>query len=146
MGSQNMLEDLIMDMSPQHLFLSIILGLIIGGWTSYLAKFRGRDPRIWFLLGFCFGLLGLVALLVMPDLSKNQEGEEELEITVEPIIPDAVEKQWFYLDADEQQKGPVDYEFLKLLFEDKKISSTSFVWSEGMEEWKTIEECQLFTS
>lgn len=146
MGSENKLEDLMMDMSPQHLFLSIILGLIIGGWTAYLAKFRGRDPRIWFLLGFCFGLLGLIALLVMQDLSKSQDEEGEIEINVEPIIPDALEKQWFYLDADEQQKGPVDYNFLKLLFEDKKISSTSYVWSEGMEEWKTIEDCQLFTS
>lgn len=133
-----------MDISPQHLFLSIVLGLIIGGWTSYLAKFRGRDPRVWFLLGFCFGLLGLLALLVMPDLSNREE--DEVEVTVEPIVPDAEDKQWYYLDAEGMQKGPVELSFLENLYEDKKISSTSFVWCEGMEEWKTIEECRLFTS
>jgi hypothetical protein len=133
-----------MDISPQHLILSIVLGLIIGGWTSYLAKFRGRDPRIWFLLGFCFGLLGLLALLVMPDLSNRKE--EEVEVVVESVIPDAEDKQWYYLDTEGVQKGPVELSFLENLYVDKKISSTSFVWCEGMEEWKTIEECQLFTS
>ena len=134
-----------MDISPQHLLLSIILGLLIGGWTSYLAGYRGRDTRIWFAVGFFFGLLGLLALFIMPDLSKKQE-ESSIEVDVEPVIPYAEMNQWFYLDSDDQQKGPVDYSFLKGLFEDKKISSTSYVWCEGMEEWKTIEECKLFTS
>jgi hypothetical protein len=138
-----------MDMTPLQLIFSLILGLIIGGWTSYLAKLRGRDSRVWFLAGFFFGLLGLIVLLFLPDLTaKKEEDELPAPETVEPeiIFEDSENKLWYYLDNSGDQKGPIHLSELKDLFNEGNISSITYVWSEGMEEWKTIEECRVFTS
>lgn len=139
-----------MEISQQYLLFSFIFGLAFGWGCSYLAAQKGRDPKVWFLAGFFFGLLGLIVLMIIPDLrakeSKKTEQEDQLpEVNVSEIFnPGAHE--WYFLDSEGTQNGPVTFSCLEKLFEDKKISSISYVWSEGMEEWKTIEECNLFTS
>lgn len=36
---------------------------------------RGRDPRLWTVLGFFFGLIALAVLLVMPNLNRPATAE-----------------------------------------------------------------------
>ena len=136
-----------MEFSTQYMLLTIIVGFILGALASVMADNRGRDGRIWFFLGFFFGLLSLIALFLLPNLADSESEETEVEESLpEPQIESAETKEWFYLEEGTAQVGPVTFEELSRLYEDKKISSTTYVWSEGMEEWKTVEECELFTS
>lgn len=141
-----------MENTPQFfLLLSIVLGIFIGWGCSYLAQQRGRDPWIWFIIGFFLGLLGLVLLMILPNVKVN---EEKMTVSDQGQCADMKKlngiepekEEWYFLDDEGVQSGPVTLSSLRQLFEDKKISSISYVWSEGMEEWKTIEECNLFTS
>jgi hypothetical protein len=45
----------------------LILFLVFGGAMAYLANRKGYSPRAWFLAA---GLLGLIILGVLPNLSK----------------------------------------------------------------------------
>lgn len=136
-----------MEFSTQYTILTIIISALLGFAVSAMADNRGRDGRIWFFLGFCFGLLALAALFILPNLA-NQEKEEGVEelLLSESAVEEAESKQWYYLEGEAAHIGPLKFEELHKLFQDKKISSTTYVWSEGMEEWKTVEECRLFTS
>lgn len=132
-----------MELTPQQLIFTLIFATLIGGWTGYLAKSRGRDLRVWALAGFFFGLFGLITLLFLPNLSEKEE--DTIDLVIEPVVVDHNLKEWFYLEGTEQN-GPIDYSGLQNLWADKKISSTTYIWCEGMEEWKTIQDCRLFTS
>ncbi len=133
-----------MELTTTQLIVTLIFSTFVGISTGYLANMRGREPIIWGLVGFFFGLFGLIALMLFPNLSKKEQ-EKAIELVVEPVVPEQQLKEWYYLEGAEQ-KGPIEYSTLKDLWGEKTISSTTYVWSEGMEEWKTVQECQLFTS
>jgi len=136
-----------MEFSTQYLILTIIVGLILGAWASVMADNRGRDSTVWFFLGFCFGILAIAVLFILPNLAEKEEEEPSVAVPApEPLIEDPEMKDWYYLDLNNEQAGPVSFDILLELYENKKISSTTYVWCEGMEEWKTLEECALFTS
>lgn len=48
--------------------LQIVLFLVFGGAMAYLANRKGYSPFAWFLAA---GLIGLIILGVLPDLSKE---------------------------------------------------------------------------
>lgn len=123
--------------------------LVIGAVTAYFAYQRGRDPVIWFMLGMFLGILGLILLFLLPPLHGEDlqlEGEEEhpIESQKEMILQNASHeyliKDWFYLDSTHQQQGPVRFEDLRNIWEEGSISGKSYVWCEGMGDWKKIEE------
>lgn len=123
--------------------LSIIMLAILGGITAILAERRGRDPWIWFFIGMFLGLLGIVILFLMP--AANVKADEDLKSKQPPsIAPQPTQqvddKQWFYLDRQHQQCGPVSYAQIKELMDKQELTKASYVWSEGMETWKKIEE------
>lgn len=136
-----------MEFSNQYMVLTIIVGLILGALASVMADSRGRDGRIWFFWGFFFGLLALIALYILPNLAEEEDDNDAEEpVAIEPVIEASETKEWYYLEEGTAQVGPVEFDVLAKLYEDKKISSTTYVWSEGMEEWKTVKECGLFTN
>jgi hypothetical protein len=51
--------------------LFITYSLLFGGVTALAANARGRSAGAWFLLGFLFGIFGLVAVLVMKDEGRD---------------------------------------------------------------------------
>lgn len=136
------------------LFVSITLWLLIGGTTSYVALRRGRDPYAWFAIGILLGLLALLLLMVLPDLAKGEKGESDnkndkdemnneiMDVMVTPALEpsqqDVLAKDWFYIDRDYKQQPAVAYNVLKELWDAGKIDTKTFVWSEGMPEWKRI--------
>lgn len=133
------------------LILSILIWVLTGGLTAYLAVQRGRDPFVWFTLGIFFGLLSLIALFLLPPVvAETQQGQPKKTVVnaLEPTPSSDIQasvpthsylvQDWFCIDKLRQQLGPMRYDELKHLWQDKKIDDGSFVWSEGMGEWKKI--------
>jgi hypothetical protein len=106
------------------------------------------------LLGFVFGVLSLIVLLLLPPVRQADEGigmKEELPAprpassTLEPaqepqrISYQEEEKLWYYLDQNHQQYGPISLIGLRELWNTGKVELTSYVWTEGMEKWEKVE-------
>lgn len=134
-----------------EILLTVILWILIGGATSYLANQRGRDPFAWFLIGMLLGLLGLVLLYLLPAIEISEEDKEEefeVEGMTELIPPSPAEsyrfKDWFYLDAENHQLGPLSFQALRKIWDQGKISDQTFVWSEGMDNWRKVQDLPGF--
>lgn len=131
----------------------------MGVATAYLANQRGRDPYIWFALGVVFGLLALFLLFVLPAVKSEKEWEDDQknEILVErreeqlkeqeklenapDLQPQSIEaKDWFYLDKARQQRGPLSFYVVNELWQGGEIDVQTLIWTEGMAEWKKVQE------
>lgn len=138
-----------------HLILSLIIVILFGAITAYYAERRGRNPWGWFIMGFLFGILGLLALFILPNKnSESKQSSEKLngEDFAPPISPNVPksqenysEKLWYYIDQEQKQEGPFQFEVLKSLWKDNKLSSSVYVWSAGMSDWKQIYELHGLT-
>lgn len=126
--------------------LTFIFWFLTGTACAYFAYQRGRDPYFWFAIGLFFGLLGLLVLMFLPVITSEEASKKEFaDVQAVPQIPpvhenDYMIKDWFWIDKTGQQQGPIRYEILKTLWNENKVDALSFVWSEGMESWKRIEE------
>lgn len=122
----------------------IISWLIFGGAASYFAGQRGRDPFAWFFIGMLLGILGLLLLFLLPPLSSSSQGGVPEEIAVEKPKEESWTgirlKEWYFLDSEHKQVGPNPYSALRDMWISKKISDQTYVWCDGMENWKKIGE------
>lgn len=127
-------------------FLFIISWLLFGFATAYFAKQRGRDPVVWFLVGTFFGILGLLFVFILPAVNPEDENQGEpaeiFEETPLPQLPhhDYAIKEWYYYDAQKQRIGPVSYNDLKANWKDAIIHPDTFVWAEGMGDWRPLKD------
>ena len=48
-----------------------VQAIVFGSFSSFIAKEKKRDPINWFLLGFLFSLLAILALLAIPSLDNS---------------------------------------------------------------------------
>jgi hypothetical protein len=125
------------------MLLSFLLLIFIAGTNAYFARQRGRDPVGWFLIGLLLGAFGLLILFVMP----KKKWEADLEQDEDRILAgvnDAEEnftfKEWFYLDADHCQVGPVTFEKLRTQWEEGEVSESTYLWCEGMQNWVRLDQ------
>lgn len=131
------------------MILTTILMMFIGTLTAYLAVRRGRDPYIWFAIGILLGIFGIALLYILPSLKEETAAlENTLDKNKNTVIPAVCEllpaKEWFYIDEDGKQHGPVTMEVMKKLWDDDLITGATFVWSEGMDKWKRVREVEDF--
>ena len=142
-------------------FILVLLWLVFGIITSNVASTKGRDPFIWFFLGILGGWIALLVVFLLPAVEERLEGtipqdpiSEDPEVgqvidvtsTAEEMEPVAVEEEdatWFFLNEEHEQQGPVTESKLQELFDEGKLSETSYVWRDGMEEWKPLKESGL---
>lgn len=134
-----------------QIVLSIILWILFGCATAYFAQQRGRDPTIWFFIGMFLGLIGLLLLFILPSYS---EKESILEIQVTPnsvtTVPEETDlkndntQEWYYLDPQRTQIGPVTFNALKEKWEQGNVTKGTLLWCEGMKNWTTAGELGLF--
>jgi len=134
-----------------QLFLLICLFILLGGISAYFAKERGRDPLTWFVIGVCFGFMGLLLLFLLPSYGKSAVAAAAAATAAKTEGPSLSsqndvhrheywEKEWFYLDADHKQQGPYAFDRFQDLWEIGKLNSRSFVWCESLKEWQKIEK------
>ncbi|MBI3818905.1 MAG: DUF4339 domain-containing protein [Planctomycetes bacterium] len=53
-----------------EVIVNLIAPAVIGTLCAFIAHGRGRSPVGWFFIGFFFACIGLIVLLVIPDLKK----------------------------------------------------------------------------
>lgn len=116
--------------------------LLLGGATSYFARQRGRDPLVWFFIGMLLGILGLLLLFLLPSVALEEEKSREGDTLEELKEEDSGFRfrEWYYLSNAREQVGPNSYSNLRDMWNSKTISEETYVWCDGMEIWKKIEE------
>ena len=55
------------------LLVNLVVSIVFGGICSGIAASRGRSGLGWFFVGFFTNCIGLVLVLVLPDLRKQEE-------------------------------------------------------------------------
>lgn len=146
---------------PSHtdpnMLLSFILLLLIASFTAYYANRKGRSPVAWFVIGILLGIFAPLILLFFPAVKNEQRDKElptmtvsnpdpSLEQVPKPVLTEAelkhqeeADKLWYYLDQNHEQIGPVSIIALRELWKRGKLEINNYVWSDGMEEWKKID-------
>jgi len=111
--------------------------IIQGAVASYLAKRKGRNPYLWFFIGCFFGIFGIFAIFFLKNPQKKAAA------AAEPVRKTLPLRMWYYLDQNSQQVGPISTSALEGAWGEKKISPSTYVWHEGMENWKPWQDvCQ----
>ena len=131
-----------------NFYLLMTSFIVLGVLTGYCAQRRGRDPVIWFFIGVLFGIFGLIALFLMPATAPENAvipvKDAPLEFPKEEPKIENLGKEWFILDQEHKQQGPMSFQFLKAKWGESSINPTTFVWSDGMTEWKRIRDLPDF--
>ena len=56
--------------------LLVIQGIIVGSFSGFVAREKGRAPVSWFINGFLFSIIGLIAICGVPSVNRNSEKSE----------------------------------------------------------------------
>lgn len=129
-----------------YIFVAIILNIMIAFMTSRLAERRGRNPANWFLYGILFGLFATATLFILSPLTPQEKPSRVRKIAEKEAPPSNLsncpfeEKDWFYLNDEGQQVGPLSFMALRKVWNDGTLDQTTYVWSEGMLEWHAVED------
>jgi hypothetical protein len=139
--------------SSSNIWLSFIFLLIVAGLTAYYADKKGRSAIIWFVMGLLFSFFAPLVLFFLPSLKDQQDQDSimpsssppshpELSVRVDSNLSPLAEenKLWYYLDKNHEQYGPVSILALKDLWNTGDLDLNSYVWSQGMETWKKVDE------
>ena len=62
-------------MTNSYYYFALAVGVALGAWGSFLAEKRNRSKNLGFLLGFFFGVIGLI-ILVLLGTKENQDFSE----------------------------------------------------------------------
>jgi len=52
-------------MSNSFFYFSMAIGIALGAWGAYLSEKKNRSRRLGFLLGFFFGVIGILILTLL---------------------------------------------------------------------------------
>ncbi len=122
--------------------LSLVISFLLGCQCSHLAKRKGRDPTVWFMVGAFFGIFGLLVILFLP-------ARKSIKLLTVPTVPEPpfealsllhAEKFWYFLDEKKTQYGPMSFSALKTAWNKGTIQEKTFVWNEEMDNWKPLKE------
>ncbi len=79
-------------------------------------------------------------IISKPDPSLHDQLSQHLPIQEDLKRQAEEEKLWFYLDKDHHQVGPVSIIALRELWNTGRLELTSYVWSEGMDQWEKVDK------
>jgi len=82
----------------EGLVVALAIRLVFGVLCAVVASGRGRSGGAWFFLGFFLGWVGLIVLLVIPDLRLEQERRSKL-LTQTRRLREQVRKDRMVADA-----------------------------------------------
>lgn len=121
-----------------YLLLIFLCWVLLGTITSKLALKKGKNPYLWFYIGFIFGILGLLALYLLP---KSEEKKAS-----PPINPPRFQQKplqlWYYLDSNHAQQGPYSEQYLEEKLTKRELSAETYVWNENLSDWKKVKELE----
>ena len=95
---------------------------------------------LWSIIGFTFTFMG-VGLFFLVDFLQKKRLAQQTPITIyaEPE-PKEEDKTWYYLDQGQHQIGPLMLRDLEKAWDESVINENSYIWKEGMSQWKKIKE------
>jgi len=120
----------------------LLCSLCMGGITSFIAhRYRNRKPLSWFIFGFCFGCLALIALFLLPKLQKEKLAlaTDSLAIPASTPVYESPQELWYFLQED-KQIGPISFARLQNYYLEGLLKPSSYVWNETLSDWKKLEE------
>ena len=143
----------------------LIVWIIIGTDCALIAKSKGRNPILWFILGAGFSLLALVPLLL---LSAKVEKKEEItrktipsspqimsqeaalsadDLPLEPTpivkrIPSDPTLRWYLINENVEVEGPMIISELRKQVVTRKLDLTTYIWCDEFPTWMQILEFQ----
>ena len=105
-------------MEITNILVFFICWTTFGCLCSYFGTKRGRNPYIWFFIGFFLGIIGLAALFILPKITEEHSPKEPVkkELSNEEFqrkeLLNKLSGQkkplllWYFLDKDHHQHGP----------------------------------------
>lgn len=134
-------------MQSLTIFLTHILSGFIG---SYIAIRKNKSPVTWFIIGFLFGFIGIIILIILQDkrdnenniLYRTQKDEiiEETTILQEEEIQKEITNCWFFLNENKQTTGPLSLYTICKNISQKEHPEQTWLWKKGMKNWQRLEE------
>lgn len=127
----------------EQIQLLIPVWALAGVACAWIATKKNRNPFIWFVAGFFFSLFGIILLLILPpglQIRKKNPSFSPPSL----VLPEISYKSWFYLDRSNTQQGPLDFISLSKSWKEHQLSEQTYLWSEGMENWKKAHEIPEF--
>jgi len=55
----------------QIILIYVVVGLVIGAFSAFIAGEKNRDTLYWFLLGLLFNIIALLALMAVPSVKRD---------------------------------------------------------------------------
>lgn len=127
-------------MGKLQLINIILFWLFLGVLGAHFAKLRGRSPLAWFAIGLMIGIFGLATLFLLPKIQKKARLTPARKAPLPPKRSEAWLKMWYYLDPAHAQQGPFEFPDLIKTWKEKRISEATYIWGEGMQEWKRLSD------
>lgn len=122
------------------ILLTFIVSILMGFYASNVAKKKNKSQDFWFWMGFIFGIFGVLYLMFFV---KKEEKKQPFKASKTPFLLNLQRKDknilWYYVDND-AQNGPISLYALSEKYQKGKVSPSTFVWNEEMQDWKKIEE------
>lgn len=124
-----------MDKIPTPLML--LSATVMGSVSAYLAHKRGKNPYLWFGIGFLFGIFGIFAIFLLPRFSGKKRAK--------PTPPSwslkgPSDKFWYYLAPGGEQKGPLSRDAIKKALDEGMIDHSTYIWHEELSDWIPLKE------
>lgn len=115
----------------------LIVWFLSGFFAAVYAKRSGKNPIIWFFIGFFLGAIGIFAFMFFGKKQKNKTTSS----SQTPQIPqlNLYKGAWYYA-LDGQIEGPVSDYFIKEQFEKNALSTDTLVWHESMSDWAQLKD------
>lgn len=137
--------------------LIVLLIQVLSGFIGYyIAIKKNKSPVLWFIIGFFFGLIGILILILLPETPniqnkppyRNQyssKPNQQNETFEETIILHEDENQeefdhWFFLNHEKQTLGPFSLKAICKNISKKEQPEKTWLWKKGMKNWQRLEE------
>jgi hypothetical protein len=125
-------------MTIMQLLNIFLFWVFFGLVSSHFAKKRGRHPLGWFCITLLMGVFGIALLFCLPKVKPSSRPPQPLRPAFKKS--ESWLKMWYYLDFSHIQQGPFEFPELIKKWREKGICEKSFIWGEGMKEWKRLSD------
>jgi hypothetical protein len=122
------------------LFLNVGIAIL----ASFFAKRAGKNPYLWFFIGFLFGTLSFIALLFMS--SRKTIKKPTLVVAPNEVLKELPKdcKFWYYLNHEQEEIGPISFSRLLNLYNSGKVTKLTYIWNEDFEDWKYLKDTEMY--
>lgn len=126
-----------------------LVGCAMGVLSAYIAMRTKKDPIFWFIIGFCFSLLGICINILVSSKLFNRMKKNKIHLPKKfthvkkaKIDPIQDHRLWYYIDPERKQHGPMSLNALQKNILEGKIGKKTFIWHDELDNWKKAQELE----